>query len=58
MKILQKGVSSLADFTHLMEYLLDRLELHDMEEFWYKLGRFGIKGTELYMVGNSMIRDG
>ena len=32
LKILQKGVSSLADFTHLMEYLLDRLELHDMEE--------------------------
>ena len=33
LKILQKGVSSLADFTHLIEYLLDRIELHDMEEF-------------------------
>ena len=33
LKILQKGVSGLADFTHLMEYLLDRIELHDMEEF-------------------------
>ena len=33
LKILQKGVSGLADFTHLIEYLLDRIELHDMEEF-------------------------
>ena len=33
LKILQKGVLGLADFTHLMEYLLDQIELHDMEEF-------------------------
>ena len=32
LKILQKGVTSLAGFTHLMEYLLDRLELHDIEK--------------------------
>ena len=32
LKILQKGVSGLADYSHLMEYLLDWLELHDMEE--------------------------
>ena len=32
LKILQKGVSGLADFMHLMEYLLDWIELHDMEE--------------------------
>ena len=32
LKILQKGVLGLADFTHLMEYLLDQIELHDMEE--------------------------
>ena len=32
LKILQKGASGLANFTHLIEYLLDRIELHDMEE--------------------------
>ena len=32
LKILQKGVSGLADFMHLMEYLLDWIELYDMEE--------------------------
>ena len=32
LKILQKGVSGLADFIHLIEYLLDRVELYDMEE--------------------------
>ena len=32
LKILQKGASGLADFIHLIEYLLDRVELHDMEE--------------------------
>ena len=58
LKILQNGVSGLADFTHLMEYLLDRLSYMTYKRFWYKLGRFGIRGTELYMVGNSMIRDG
>ena len=28
----RQGVSGLADFLHLIEYLLDRVELHDMEE--------------------------
>ena len=32
LKILQKGASGLADFIHLIEYLLDRVELHYMEE--------------------------
>ena len=32
LKILQNGASGLADFIHLIEYLLDRVELHDMEE--------------------------
>ena len=32
LKILQKGVLGLAEFNHLMEYLLDWLKLHDMEE--------------------------
>ena len=32
LKILQKGASGLADFIHLIEYFLDRVELHDMEE--------------------------
>ena len=32
LKILQKGASGLANFTHLIEYLLDRIKLHDMEE--------------------------
>ena len=45
----------MADFTHLMEYLLDRLELHDMEEVLVQARIFGIRETELYMVGNSMI---
>ena len=58
LKILQKGVLGLADFTHLMEYLLDRLELHDMEEVLVQARIFGIRETELYMVGNSMIQDG
>ena len=31
LKILQKGVSSLADLIHLMKYLLDRVEIQDME---------------------------
>ena len=31
LKILQKGVSGLADLIHLMEYLLDHIELQDME---------------------------
>ena len=31
LKILQKGVSGLADLIHLMEYLLDHVELQDME---------------------------
>ena len=32
LKILQKGVSGLADFLHVMKCLLDWIELHDMEE--------------------------
>ena len=31
LKILQKGVLGLADLIHLMEYLLDRVEIQDME---------------------------
>nr|POF27312.1 hypothetical protein CFP56_25568 [Quercus suber] len=31
-EVLLEGVLGLADFTHLIEYLLDQIELHDMEE--------------------------